>query len=118
MHHETLFKSFNNNTRKTKRQKPKKKKIGNNISDIVFVIIKWKTIKNNTKKEDKELKLNVYVLLAMLVTSDTVHFDTSLLNVFADLNAAQLINSKNIEEKEQNYKQKKIEKNISVYSLK
>ena len=54
----------------------------------------------------------------MLVTSDTVHFDTSLLNVFADLNAAQLINSKNIEEKEQNYKQKKIEKNISVYSLK
>ena len=37
----------------------RKQKIGNNISDKQFGIIKWKTIKNNkqTKKEDKELKL-------------------------------------------------------------
>ena len=34
------------------------KKIGNSVSDIQFVILKWKTLKNNIqKKGDKELKL-------------------------------------------------------------
>ena len=32
----------------------RKKTIGKNISDIVFVIIEWKTIKNNTDKKEKE----------------------------------------------------------------
>jgi hypothetical protein len=36
----------------------KKKIIGNNISDTVFVIIKWKIIKNNIQiKKKKKLKL-------------------------------------------------------------
>ena len=53
-----LFKSFNNNTCKTKRKKEtrtntKEKKIGNNISDIESVIIKWKNIKKNTEKRKK-----------------------------------------------------------------
>ena len=42
--------------KRDKEQKyQKKKRIGNNVSDIQFVIIKWKTIKNNiqTKKETK-----------------------------------------------------------------
>ena len=44
---------------------------------------KWKTIKNDTKKRRKKLKLNGYVLLRMLVTPDTAHFETSLLNADA-----------------------------------
>ena len=35
------------------------------------------------KKEDKELKLNVYVLPCMVVMRDTVHFERSLLNTDA-----------------------------------
>ena len=54
MHDETLFKSFdNNNTKKEKKRQEqisKKKRIGNKISVIQFVIIKWKAVKNNTKK--------------------------------------------------------------------
>jgi len=60
----------------------KKKKIGNNISDIVFVIIKWKTIKNNTKKE-KRIEIDGYVLFFMVVTRDTAHFERSRLNADA-----------------------------------
>ena len=48
--------------KRKKRQKNKyqrMKKIGNNVSNIQFVILKWKTIKNNIqKKGDKEFKLN------------------------------------------------------------
>ena len=62
----------------------KKKKIGNNISDIVFVfihsfIIKWKTIENNAKKE-KRIEIVDYVLYGMVVTRDTAHFEISPLN--------------------------------------
>ena len=57
---ETLFKSFNNNNTKWEKEKKRqeqikrKKKIGYNISDIVFVIIKWKTINNNTNKKGEK----------------------------------------------------------------
>ena len=59
---ETLFKSFkNNNTKWEKRDKNKntngRKRIGNNISDIQFVITKWKTIKNNTKKRRQRIEI-------------------------------------------------------------
>ena len=57
------------------------------ISDVIFVIIKWKTTKNNTKRR-KELKLSVYVLFSILVTRDTAHFERSLLNTFTLANAA------------------------------
>ena len=43
------------------------------------------------KKRRKELKLNVYVLLNMLVTPDTAHFERSLLNADASRNAVQII---------------------------
>ena len=69
----------------------KKKKIGNNISDIVFVIIKWKTIKEQYKRKRKELKLIGYVLSSMVRTRDTAHFERSLLNAYASLNAVQII---------------------------
>ena len=50
-------------------KKTKKQKIGINIiSNIVFDIIKWKTMKNNPKKkEDKELKLIVTYLIAFVL---------------------------------------------------
>ena len=57
-------------------------KVENDISDIVFVKIKWKTIKNNITG-DKELNLNCYVLEFMLVTRDTAHFERSRLNTDA-----------------------------------
>ena len=41
----------------------------------------------NKKKETTKLKLNVYVLLCMLVTLDTAHFEISLLNADAPQNA-------------------------------
>ena len=41
--------------KETKEQIPKPKKIGNNISDIQFVIKKWKNIKKIQKKRRKEL---------------------------------------------------------------
>ena len=43
------------------------------------------------KKGDKELKLNDYVLEDMVVTLDTAHFERSLLNADASLNAVQII---------------------------
>ena len=43
------------------------------------------------KKGDKELKLNDYVLPCMLVTLDTAHFERSLLNALALLNAVSII---------------------------
>ena len=39
--------------KKRQKQIQKKRNIGDIISNIVFVIIKWKTIKNNTKKEER-----------------------------------------------------------------
>ena len=47
--------NFYYNEKKRQEQIPKKKKIGNNISVIQFVILKRKTIKNNiqTKKKTK-----------------------------------------------------------------
>ena len=96
LHHKMLFKSFNNKQQKGKKeteaQIPKKKRIGNNISGILFVIIKWNARKNNTKKnETKNWNWNVYVLLCMLVTRDTAHFERSLLNADAIWNAVQII---------------------------
>ena len=44
-----------------------------------------------TKKGDKDLKLNGYVLSCMVVTFDTAHFERSLLNADACLNAVQII---------------------------
>ena len=51
---EMLFKPFNsqNTTEKRLDKEQIPKKIGNNISDKLFVVIKWKTIKNNTKKKE------------------------------------------------------------------
>ena len=49
------------------------------------------TIYIQTKKEDKELKLNGYVPALMLVTRDTAHFERSLLNACAQANAVQII---------------------------
>ena len=44
--------------KETKNKYQKKKKIGNNISDIYSAVIKWKTKKEQYKKKgDKELKL-------------------------------------------------------------
>ena len=45
------------NREKRQEQIQKKKIIGNNISDTVFVIIKWKTIKNNTTKKEKRIEI-------------------------------------------------------------
>ena len=45
---------------KIKRDKNKyqwKKKIGNNISDIQFVIIKWNYRQNNKKKRKKRIEI-------------------------------------------------------------
>jgi len=46
---------------------------------------------DTNKKGDKQLKLNCYVLVSMLVTRDTVHFERSPLNTDAPLNAVQII---------------------------
>ena len=46
---------------------------------------------NNTKKKEKKNNFNFYVLSCMLVTLDTAHFETSLLNADAELNAVQII---------------------------
>ena len=61
------------------------------------------------------MKLNVYVLCCMSVTPDTAHFEISLLNADASLNAVQIIQQHNTNRRkspEQISKQKKIEKII------
>ena len=64
MQYETLLQSFNNNNikreKETRTKIPEKKKIGNNISDIQFGIIKWKTIKNNTKIKEKRIEIELF----------------------------------------------------------
>ena len=40
--------------KKRQEQTPKKKRIGNNISDIQFVIIKWKKYKEQYKKKGEK----------------------------------------------------------------
>ena len=45
----------------------------------------------NNKKETKNWNWNGYVLFSMLVTLDTAHFETSLLNADAYWNAVQII---------------------------
>jgi len=47
--------------------------------------------RENYNERRKELKLNVYVLADMVVTRDTAHFERSLLNIDALLNAVQII---------------------------
>ena len=42
--------------------------------------MKWKTRKNDTKKQVTRIEIDDYVLYIMLVTLDTAHFETSLLN--------------------------------------
>ena len=73
-------------------------------------------IKNNIQKRRQELKLNVYVLPYMVVTLDTAHFERSLLNADASLNAVQIIQwqdynngkqetkNKNTKKEEENWK--------------
>jgi len=69
---------YNNRKQETKNKNTKrKKKIGNNISDIIVII------NGNKKIRRQELKLNVYVLPYMVVTLDTAHFERSLLNADA-----------------------------------
>ena len=54
MHHETLFKSFNNkNTTTEKRDKEHKYQKGKRKLEIILVI-KWKTIKNTKKKGENK----------------------------------------------------------------
>ena len=53
--------------------------------------MKWKTRKNDTKKQVTRIEMYYYVLYSMLVTLDTAHFETSLLNADAPLNAVQII---------------------------
>ena len=80
--------------KKKKRQEqiPKKKKIGNNISDKGFCYYIIETIrKNTTKKGNKNWNWNDYVLRYMVVTLDTAHFEISLLNTDALRNAVQII---------------------------
>ena len=43
--------------RDTEQIPKRKKKIGNNISDIVLVIIKLKTVKNNTKTRRQRIEI-------------------------------------------------------------
>ena len=54
---------------------------------------------NNTKRRKENLKLNGYVLASILVTRDTAHFERSLLNADARLNAIQIIQYHNTERK-------------------
>ena len=62
------------------------------INSLVHVLIKWKTRKNNKQtKRRKRIEIKVYVPLFMLVTLDTAHFERSLLNTDAYLNAVQII---------------------------
>ena len=52
-------------------------------------------IMGNYKEQDTNKRMrqriNGYVLLSMLVTLDTAHFERSLLNAVAQLNAVQII---------------------------
>ena len=83
MHHETLFKSFKIPTiiqtgKRRPEQISKKKKIGNNISNLLY-----NKMENYTKKSRQRIEMDSYVLVDMLVTCDTAHFETSLLNTDA-----------------------------------
>ena len=53
----TLFKSFNNNKTKEKKQTPKKKNIGKYISAIIVCHNKMENYNEYKKKETKNLKL-------------------------------------------------------------
>ena len=55
---------------------------------ICIVVYKEKNVVNAKKNK---LRLNVYVLSYMVVTRDTTHFERSLLNADASLNAVQII---------------------------
>ena len=59
---------------------------------------------NNTKKR----KFIVYVLVSMLVTPETAHFERSLLNTGACLNAVQVIQL-------QEYKKEKRDRRTNTY---
>ena len=90
MHPQTLFKSFNNNNtiiQKRQEQIPKTRIFGNNISVYIICCKIMENYMNNTKKR----KFIVYVLVSMLVTPETAHFEISLLNADASLNAVQII---------------------------
>ena len=56
----------------------------------MFVIIECQTIHNNNTKKKR---IDVYVLSYMVETRDTAHFETSLLNTDACLNAVQSFNN-------------------------
>ena len=47
--------------------------------------------KEQYKKKREEIEIELYVLNCMLVTLDTTHFEMSLLNTDAVLNAVQII---------------------------
>ena len=101
MHDQTLFKSFNNNNTTTEKQRDKeqipkkKKKIGNNIlvwySLLDTKMENYKEQYTNNKRRQKNWNWNGYVLSFMVVTCDTAHFETSLLNADASENAVQII---------------------------
>ena len=91
---------YNNNTKREKEQKNKyqRERKLEIILVIQLVVIKWKTIcvcvcKKNNKKRDKKRRVEIecYVLLRMVVTRDTAHFEISLLNLYANANAVQII---------------------------
>ena len=87
---------YNKRKKRDKEQIPKrKKKIGNNIlvgySLLDTKMEIYKEQYTNNKRERKEVKLNGYVLLYMLITLDTSHFEISLLNLDAPENAVQII---------------------------
>jgi len=48
----------------------------------------------NNKRRQKNWNWNGYVLSFMVVTCDTAHFETSLLNADASENAVQIIHNK------------------------
>ena len=75
-----IIQNTNNNTdrKKETRTISKKKKIGNNISNLLYNKMENYTIKNRQR-----IKMDSYVLVDMLVTCDTAHFETSLLNTDA-----------------------------------
>ena len=61
-------------------------------------------------KKGKEEKLILYVLLFMLVTLETTHFETSLLNFTAFQNAVSIINNKDTENRKIIKREKRIER--------
>ena len=101
MHDKTLFKSFNNKNTTTEKKRDKEqiptwnKKIGNNIlvgySLLDTKMEIYKEQYTNNKRRQKNWNWTGYVLSYMLVTLDTAHFETSLLNTLASLNAVQII---------------------------